>query len=120
FATRGWEDLSRKVGSVMSRGQTAPNSRFHPSFPAQNPNSVWSYGAGRFVSGTLPPPLIKGRYGEPILTRIYNNLPVMRSANDSGFGVNETQLHFHNAHNGAESDGADNVHHFPGTFYAYS
>jgi hypothetical protein len=27
------------------------------------------------------------------------------------------QLHFDNAHNGAESDGAANVHHFPGTFY---
>ncbi len=28
-------------------------------------------------------------------------------------------MHFHNAHNGAESDGASNVHHFPGTFYDY-
>src|SRR5262249_36267015 len=37
----------------------------------------------------------------------------------SGFGLNETQLHFHNAHNGAESDGAANTHHFPGTFYDY-
>jgi len=66
----------------------------------------------------LPPFLIKGRYGEPILTRIYNNLPVDRAIN-GGFGRNETQLHFHNAHNGAESDGAANVHHFPGTFYDY-
>jgi hypothetical protein len=63
--------------------------------------------------------LFKGRYGEPILTRVYNNLPVLRSANDSGFGVNETQIHHQNAHNGAESDGAANVHHFPGTFYDY-
>jgi FtsP/CotA-like multicopper oxidase with cupredoxin domain len=53
------------------------------------------------------------------LTRIYNNLPVIRANNDSGFGINETQLHFHNAHNGAESDGAANAHHFPGTFYDY-
>ena len=35
----------------------------------------------------------------------------------NGFGRNESQLHFHNMHNGAESDGAANVHHFPGTFY---
>src|SRR5215471_8585094 len=116
FAHQRWNEFFPKVGYVMSLGQIAPNSRFHPNFPAQNPNNVWSYGVGRFASGTLPPPLIKGRYGEPILTRIYNNLPVMRSANDSGFGINETQLHFHNAHNGAESDGAANVHHFPGTF----
>ena len=27
----------------------------------------------RSRSGTLPPPLIKARYGEPVLTRIYNN-----------------------------------------------
>ena len=66
----------------------------------------------------MPPPLIKGRYGEPILTRIYNNPPVDRTQN-GGFGRNETQLHFHNAHNGAESDGAANAHHFPGTFYDY-
>jgi hypothetical protein len=31
----------------------------------------------------------------------------------------EQQLHFHNAHNGAESDGATGAHHFPGTFYDY-
>jgi hypothetical protein len=41
----------------MSLGQIAPNSRFHPNFLAQNRNSVWSYGPGRYVSGTRPPPL---------------------------------------------------------------
>ena len=66
----------------------------------------------------MPPFLIKGRYGEPILTRIHNNTPVNRAQN-GGFGRNETQLHFHNAHNGAESDGATGAHHFPGTFYDY-
>ena len=85
---------------------------------AQNPNTIWTYGPGRFVRGSLPPFLIKGRYGEPILTRIYNNTPLNREEN-GGFGRNETQLHHHNAHNGAESDGAANVHHFPGTFYDY-
>src|SRR6185295_3801249 len=59
-----------------------------------------------------------GRYAEPILTRIYNNTPVSRDDN-GGFGRNESQLHFHNAHNGAESDGATGVHHYPGTFYDY-
>jgi FtsP/CotA-like multicopper oxidase with cupredoxin domain len=119
FAHQRWDEFFPKVGYVMSLAQIAPNSRFHPNFPAQNPNSVWSYGVGRFASGNLSPPLFKGRYGEPILTRIYNNLPVIRANNDSGFGINETQLHFHNAHNGAESDGAANAHHFPGTFYDY-
>jgi FtsP/CotA-like multicopper oxidase with cupredoxin domain len=118
FAHQRWAEFAPKVGYIMSWGPVAPNTRFHPSFPAQAANSVWTYGTGRFVQGTLPPFLIKGRYGEPILTRIYNNTPVDRSQNN-GFGRNESQLHFHNAHNGAESDGASNVHHFPGTFYDY-
>src|ERR1044071_6240191 len=118
FAHQRWDEFFPKVGYVMSIGKIAPNSRFHPNFPAQNPNSVWTYGTGRFQNGTLPPFLIKGRYGEPILTRIYQNLPLNRGDNE-GFGRNETQLHHHNAHNGAESDGAANVHHFPGTFYDY-
>jgi FtsP/CotA-like multicopper oxidase with cupredoxin domain len=124
FAHQRWNEFFPKVGYVMSLSPVAPNSSFHPNFPAQQPNSVWTYGTGRTNTGgttavgTLPPFLIKGRYGEPILTRIYNNLPVDRSQNN-GFGRNESQLHFHNAHNGAESDGAANVHHFPGTFYDY-
>ena len=118
FAHQRWEEFFPKVGYVMSWGQVAPNSRFHPNFPAQDPNTVWTFGPGRFAQGTLPPALIKGRYGEPILTRIYNNTPI-NAEDNNGFGHNETQLHFHNAHNGAESDGAANFHHFPGTFYDY-
>src|SRR5215813_13699769 len=122
FAHQRWDEFFPKVGYVMSIGQIAPNQRFHPSFPAQNPTSVWTYAAGRALggtpTGTLPPFLIKGRYGEPITLRVYQNLPTVRS-NNGGFGLNETQFHFHNAHNGAESDGAANVHHFPGTFYDY-
>ena len=118
FAHQRWDEFFPKVGYVMTLGQVAAGSKFHPGMTAQNPNSIWTYGTGRFVRGTLPPFLIKGRYGEPILTRIYNNTPLNREEN-GGFGRNETQLHHHNAHNGAESDGAANAHHFPGTFYDY-
>ena len=118
FAHQRWNEFFPQVGYVMSWGPIAPNSRFHPNCPAQNPNSVWTYGPGRFAQGSLPPFLIKLRYGQPVINRIYNNTPVARTDN-GGFGRNESQLHFHNAHNGAESDGACNVHHFPGTFYDY-
>ena len=119
FAHQRWDEFFPQVGYIMSLGQIQAGTKFHPGFPAaQNPNSVWTYGSGRFVQGKLPPFLIKGRYGQPILTRIYNNTPLDRTQNE-GFGRNESQLHHHNAHNGAESDGAANVHHFPGTFYDY-
>ena len=118
FAHQRWNEFFPQVGYIQSVGPIAPNSRFHPNFPAQAPNSVWTYGVGRFQQGTLPPFLIKTRYGQPLIHRIYNNLPVLRTDNN-GFGRNETQVHFHNAHNGAESDGAANTHHFPGTFYDY-
>jgi FtsP/CotA-like multicopper oxidase with cupredoxin domain len=118
FAHQRWQEFFPKVGYVMSWTQIAPNSTFHPNFPAQAPNSVWTYGTGNTHAGTLPPFLIQARYGEPIITRIYNNTPVDRTQNN-GFGRNEQQFHYHNAHNGAESDGASNSHHFPGTFYDY-
>jgi FtsP/CotA-like multicopper oxidase with cupredoxin domain len=133
FAHQRWDgEFFPKVGYVMSWAQCeqpsalSTGTRFHPKFAAQKPNSVWCYGSGaNFVNGvnqttgSLPPFLIQARYGEPSLTRVYNNTPVNQDDNDSGFGRNESQLHFHNAHNGAESDGAANVHHFPGTFYDY-
>jgi FtsP/CotA-like multicopper oxidase with cupredoxin domain len=123
FAHQRWDEFFPKEGYVLTLGQVAAKQCFYPGvFPDQNPNSCWTYASGHCdyntPSGTLPPPLIKGRYGVPIITRIYNNLPVDRTQN-GGFGRNEHQLHFHNAHNGAESDGAANVHHFPGTFYDY-
>jgi len=126
FAHQRWEEFFPKVGYIFSLSQLATGQTlFGPqngSAPYLAPNANWSYASGRCdyntPSGRMPPPLIKGRYGEPIITRIYNNLPVDRAQN-GGFGRNEHQLHFHNAHNGAESDGAANVHHFPGTFYDY-
>jgi FtsP/CotA-like multicopper oxidase with cupredoxin domain len=127
FAHQRWRELPPKVGYLLSIGQVRPNSKFHPAMPDQNANAVWSFGArtpglAGNVNGTrtgyLTPPLFKMRYGEPVVTRIYNDLPVDRAAN-GGFGRNESSVHFHNAHNGAESDGASNAYHFPGTFYDY-
>jgi manganese oxidase len=126
FAHQRWQEFFPKVGYVFSLSQIAAGQNFfgvgNGSAPFLAPNANWTYATGHnpydSPSGMMPPPLIKGRYGEPIITRIYNNLPIDRTQN-GGFGRNEHQLHFHNAHNGAESDGAANVHHFPGTFYDY-
>lgn len=127
FAHQRWEELPPKVGFLLSIGQCQPGTKFHPNFQEQNPDAVWCFGTraagapgnaagSRF--GNAVPPLVKLRYGEPAVCRIYNDLPVDRAVN-GGFGRNEISTHFHNAHNGAESDGACNAYHFPGTFYDY-
>ena len=125
FSHQRWGEFFPKEGYIFTLGSCAANQSFfatgNGSAPSQAANAAWTYGRGNAVTtpcGTFPPPLIKGRYGVPILTRIYNYLPTDR-ADNGNFGRNEHQLHFHNAHNGAESDGAANVHHFPGTFYDY-
>jgi FtsP/CotA-like multicopper oxidase with cupredoxin domain len=127
FKHQRWTELSPHFGYLLSIGQVKAGSKFHPLMPEQGPNAVWSFGqrapglvgnvAGTRTGG-LVPPLIKMRYGESVIARIYNDLPVDRAVN-GGFGRNEVSTHFHNAHNGAESDGACNAFHFPGTFYDY-
>jgi FtsP/CotA-like multicopper oxidase with cupredoxin domain len=126
FAHQRWDEFFPKVGYVMTIGCQHDNAtRFCDEMPYQHTNAVWSFGTGSYRSnangeayGKLPAPLIKARYGEPMIMRVYNGMPV-NPADNEGFGRNESSLHFHNAHNGAESDGASNAHHFPGTFYDY-
>jgi len=86
--------------------------RFHPSMPVQDPLSVWTF------DGTLPPKLLMARYGEPILFRHYNMLPIDPAAN-RGFGLHTITTHEHNGHNPAESDGFANAFFFPGQYYDY-
>jgi FtsP/CotA-like multicopper oxidase with cupredoxin domain len=85
---------------------------FHPKLPIQNPNSVWTF------NGTIPPKLVQGRYGEPILFRHYNGLPADVRKN-GGFGRHTISTHEHNGHHGAENDGFTGAFFFPGQFYDY-
>jgi FtsP/CotA-like multicopper oxidase with cupredoxin domain len=127
FAHQRWDEFFPKQGYLLSLGQIKENSRYCDEMPPQGANAMWTFGArqpgqrGAMTgsrTGSPTPILIKARYGEPVLARMYNDLPVDRATN-GGFGRNEVSIHFHNAHNGAESDGACNAYHFPGTFYDY-
>ncbi|GBD48044.1 multicopper oxidase domain-containing protein [Methylopila sp. Yamaguchi] len=127
FAHQRWAEFFPKVGYLMSLGQIQESGHYADGWPDQEENAVWSFGPRKpgarcelrgSRTGYGYPCLIKARYGEPILNRIYNDLPNDRTAN-GGFGRNEISTHLHNAHNGAESDGACNAYHFPGTFYDY-
>ena len=86
--------------------------RFHPNMPVQDANSLWTF------DGTFPPKLLNVRYGEPLVMRHYNTLPIDVSAN-KGFGVHTLSTHEHNGHFPAESDGYTNAFFFPGQFYDY-
>ena len=65
--------------------------RFHPKMPLQNHKSLWTF------DGTFPPKLLMVRYGQPILMRHYNALPIDPSAN-GGFGLHTISTHEHNGH----------------------
>jgi FtsP/CotA-like multicopper oxidase with cupredoxin domain len=86
--------------------------RFHPGLPTQSPLKVWTF------NGTVPPKLMLGRYGEPILLRHRNLLPFDITQN-GGFGRHTISTHEHNGHHGAENDGFTGAFFFPGQFYDY-
>jgi FtsP/CotA-like multicopper oxidase with cupredoxin domain len=85
---------------------------FHAKMPVQYENSVWTF------NGTVPPKLLIGRYGEPILFRHHNNLPCDWQQN-GGFGRHTISTHEHNGHHGAENDGFTGAFFFPGQYYDY-
>jgi FtsP/CotA-like multicopper oxidase with cupredoxin domain len=86
--------------------------RFHPNMPIQDPLAVWTF------DGTVPPKLMMARYGEPVLLRHYNGLPIDPAAN-YGFGLHTISTHEHNGHHPAESDGYTQAFFYPGQFYDY-
>ena len=51
----------------------------------------------------VPGPLIRAKYGEPVLVRFKNKLPSVKTPQD--FGIAEMTTHLHNGHTPSESDG---------------
>ena len=101
------------TGAAGSEGTTSGiTTRFHPDMPVQDHKSLWTF------DGTLPPKLLNVRYGQPVLMRHYNALPIDVTAN-RGFGLHTLSTHEHNGHNPAESDGFAGAFFFPGQFYDY-
>ncbi len=101
------------AGTPATAGTTKGiDVRFHPGLPVQHAGSVWTF------DGTMPPKLLQVRYGEGVVMRHYNGLPVDPAAN-KGFGLHTITTHQHNGHNPAESDGVAQAFFFPGQFYDY-
>jgi FtsP/CotA-like multicopper oxidase with cupredoxin domain len=134
WAHQQWDKFPPRVSVEMSQAQAQTNTvynpgcdskynsgidptqpiplKFHPQFPTQDPNSVWTF------NGTIPPKLVQGRYMEPILFRHHNKLPADVNQNN-GFGRNTISTHEHNGHHGAENDGFTGAFFFPNQFYDY-
>src|SRR5690349_16708517 len=104
-----------QVSSLQNSGINQANAippRFHPGLPDQSNLKFWTY------NGSIPPKLMQVRYGEPVLFRLHNKLPVQQSAN-GGFGIHTISTHEHNGHHGAENDGFTGAYFFPNQFYDY-
>ncbi len=107
-----WEEFYPQVAVEASQLPLLPGQRFHPALPEIQAARFWTF------DGTVPFPLIKARYGEPMLFRHHNRLPVSPAQN-GGFGRNTITTHFHNGHTPAESDGYANAFFWPGQYYDY-
>ncbi len=84
--------------------QRAAQVSMSPDLPLQ---PIWGF------DGMVPGPLYVARYGEPVLVRNFNDLPLA----NGGFGKNEASTHLHNGHTPSESDG-NPCHFYPtGKFY---
>ena len=79
---------------------------YHPELP---PTPSWSY------NGILPGPTIVAKYGQPILVRMHNQLPI----NNVGPASPQITTHLHNFHTASESDGYPGDYFGPGTFWDY-
>ena len=65
-------------------------------------STMWGFGDVRQPDITTTPGMvIRAKYGEPILRRLTNRLPM----DHVGFGVPEHTIHLHNSHTPSESDG---------------
>jgi manganese oxidase len=105
--------VASSLNSGINPAQSLPLTfSFDSRFPVQQPNAVWT------LNGTIPPKLAQVRYGEPVLFRYHNKLPVNVSQNN-GFGRNTISMHEHNAHHGAENDGFTGAYFFSKQFYDY-
>lgn len=118
FAHQRWNEYLPKKAYIMSLAPVKSGVSFHPQMPEQESNKVWTFGSGKTGNSSFPPPLIKVRYGEPVIFRHYNMLPENK-ADNGGFGSNSQCTHNHNGHNASGSDGASNAHFYPGQFYDY-
>jgi FtsP/CotA-like multicopper oxidase with cupredoxin domain len=103
-----------KIFEGTTKGIPVNINPLNGNFPNQDTNSVWTF------DGTIPLHLMMARYGEPVLFRHYNGLPIVDDvSSNKGFGTHTISTHVHNFHMPAESDGFAGAWFYPGQFFDY-
>jgi len=111
WAHQRWEEFYPRVAIEAAQKPILPGLRFHPKLPEIRADRFWTFNGSPFW-------LAKARYGEPMLFRHWNKLPV-NPAENGGFGRHTITTHHHNGHNPAESDGFAGAFYYPGQYYDY-
>ena len=132
FAHQRWDEFFPKVGYVFSLSHESLQGK--TSFPAMTLSSamvvlrIWHQTpSGRMPEATRPSLHLQGPYRRPssrVATANPSSPASITTCRPIGTrtavsGATSTNCTSTTPHNGAESDGAANVHHFPGTFYDY-
>jgi FtsP/CotA-like multicopper oxidase with cupredoxin domain len=112
WAHQRWSEFPPRVAIETSQMPVIRGQFFHPAIPEIQADRFWTF------DGTVPFKLVKARYGEPIVFRHHNRLPV-NQADNGGFGRHTITTHHHNGHNPAESDGFAGAFFYPGQYYDY-
>ncbi len=87
------------TGKMYESVEMAVPWNFYPAVDNVPASTVWTFVEAS--TGAIGPIRIKAQYGEPVIHRVHNALPV----NNGGFGINQTSTHLHNGHTPSESDG---------------
>ncbi|MBI5288102.1 MAG: multicopper oxidase domain-containing protein [Chloroflexi bacterium] len=86
---------------------------FYPAVDGMPPYPIWTFVEA--ATGRVAPFRINARYGEPVVHRVHNALPM----DNHGFGINQTSTHLHNGHTASESDGGPTHFYDSGQFKDY-
>lgn len=78
--------------------------KFHCDPPYDKGSYTWGFGNTPDGAASTPGPTYVAHYGQPVLTRRFNNLPTVGNAKVQ-FALPSTTSHLHNGHTASESDG---------------
>ncbi len=117
-----WNELNGANATMYELECREFDWNFYPDEEYPNFNSkAWGY--KDLNSTSIGITRLNAYYGQPIVMRMYNALPMVDEngvgGDNQGFGINQISPHCHNLHNPAESDGGPDRFFDSGQFYDF-